>query len=338
MQGYQRIRKAQPSHEDVHVSRPLTNISVAYIQDATQYSASDIFPVVPVNKKSDSYYIYTRADFLRDEAEERAPSTESAGGGYGLSTASYNCTTYAYHKDIDRETRANSDPGLNPDRDATEFVTSKMLIRREKNWVDTYWGTSIWGTDIDIDAATEQWFTITGSVYAGSPLKDIQVGVRKIQSSTGFKPNLLVLTPDVWDVLRLHPDILERLKYTSRESASLAMFAGLVELPRVIVLESVFNSAVEGAGEATDFTVNSGGFNEAAALFHVASRPGLLTPSAGYTFTWNGLLGANARTGMSMSKMPVPLIKADRIEGEMSWDQKIVSADLGYFMHNTIVA
>jgi hypothetical protein len=340
MQGYQRIRKAQPAVQDVHVSRPLTNISVAYIQDQSQYSASDIFPVVPVNKKSDQYYIYTRADFLRDEAEERAPATESAGGGYGLSTASYACTTFAYHKDVDDETRANSDAGLNPDRDATEFVTQKMLIRREKNWIDTYWGTSIWGTDIDIDSASTNWFTISTAAYSGSPLSDIQIGVRKIQSSTGFKPNLLVMTPDVWDVLRLHTDVLERIKYTSRDSVSLEAFAALVELPRVIVLESVFNSAVEEAagGEATDFTVNSGGFNEALALFHVARRPGLLTPSAGYTFTWNGLLGSNARTGMAMSKMRMGQIKSDRIEGEMSWDQKIVSNDLGYFMHNTIVA
>lgn len=329
-----RVRKAQPTQNDVHVSRPLTNISVAYLQEASSYSASDIFPTVAVNKKADSYYIYTRADFLRDEAEERAPGTESAGGGYGLSTASYNCTKYAYHKDVDDDTRANSDSPLRPDQDATEFVTEKMLIRREKNWVDTYWGTSIWGTDIDIENASVDW-KVSGT-FGGSPLGDIQVGVRTIQGATGKKPNLLVLTPTIWDVLRLHPEILDRLRYTSRESASLAMFAGLVELPRVIVLESVFNSAVEGATESTGFTVESNSFVDACALFHVAPRPGLMTPSAGYTFTWNGLLGSNAKTGTRIKKFRMEEIESDRIEGEMAWDQKIVSSDLGYFMHDCI--
>ncbi len=330
MQSYTRIRKASPTQNDVHVSRPLTNISVAYLQDASQFVASDIFPVVPVNKKSDQYFVYTRADFLRDEAEERAPGTESAGGGYGLSTASYNCVKYAYHKDIDDDTRANTDSPLNPDRDATEFVTMKMLIRREKNWVDSYWNTGIWTQNTDLTAT--KWSA------GNDPLGDIQTAVRLVQSSTGFKPNLFVLTPDVWDVLRLHADVLERIKYTSADSVSLASFANLIELPRVIVLEAVFNTAPEdtAGSESTNFVVESTSHADACLLLHVAARPSLLTPSAGYTFTWNGLLGANARTGTRIKKMRMEPIESDRIEAEMAWDQKVVSADLGHFLHNVI--
>src|SRR5688500_13947638 len=107
----------QPTVSQVHVNGPLTNISVAYIQDQSVFIASRVFPIVPVEKKSDVYYSYTKNDWFRDEAAPRAPSTESAGSGYNVNAdSSYNCKRHAIHKDIDDEVRANFDNPLNPDR------------------------------------------------------------------------------------------------------------------------------------------------------------------------------------------------------------------------------
>ena len=66
----------QPSNSQVHVDRPLTNISIAYQQSATQFVAGRAAPTVSVAKKSDSYFQYNRADFYRDEMKKRAPATE----------------------------------------------------------------------------------------------------------------------------------------------------------------------------------------------------------------------------------------------------------------------
>jgi hypothetical protein len=70
----------QPTLQDVHVNRPLTNISVAYLQEAAgvEFVADKAFPAVPVENKSDLYYTYARADFNRDEMQKRALSAESA--------------------------------------------------------------------------------------------------------------------------------------------------------------------------------------------------------------------------------------------------------------------
>jgi hypothetical protein len=76
----------QPTQGSVHVNRPLTMISVAYMQDQAEFIADKVFPVVPVDKQSDLYYVYTKNDWFRDEAKPRAAGTESAGGGYNLST------------------------------------------------------------------------------------------------------------------------------------------------------------------------------------------------------------------------------------------------------------
>jgi len=178
---------AQPTAQAVHaVDVPLTNISTAYIQSQTNFIADKVFPVVPVEKQTDKYYTYTKNDWFRDEAQPRADGTESAGSGYGLSTASYSCDLYAIHKDIGYQARNNADAGINLDRDATEFVTQRLMLRREIQWVSDYFTTSVWGTD---STPSNLWSAYTTS----DPIDDIETGKSAILSVTGFEPNTLVL-------------------------------------------------------------------------------------------------------------------------------------------------
>ena len=58
----------QPSVNNVHIDAILTNISVAYLQNTNNFIADKVFPVVPVDKKSNIYFKYTKDDWFRDEA------------------------------------------------------------------------------------------------------------------------------------------------------------------------------------------------------------------------------------------------------------------------------
>ena len=162
----------QPSQTDVHVDAILTNISIAYIQKAANFISQKVFPVVPVDKQSDKYFKYNKADWFRDEAELRADATESAGSGYTLATDFYYAPVYAFHKDVGDQVRANTDNPLDPDRDATQFVTQRMMLRQEIQWVSDYFKTGVWGTDVVGGTAFVQW-----NDYAGSdPIEDIELG------------------------------------------------------------------------------------------------------------------------------------------------------------------
>ena len=91
----------QPTRSQVHaIDVPLTNVSTAYWQDDDQFIATKVFPVIPVEHKTDKFYTYTKADWFRDEAKPRADASESAGSGWGMSTGSYSCDVFALHKDI----------------------------------------------------------------------------------------------------------------------------------------------------------------------------------------------------------------------------------------------
>lgn len=311
----------QPTSTQVHTDAILTNISTAYAQNASNFIASKVFPIVPVEKQTDKYYTYTKNDWFRDEAKQRADATQSAGSGYGLSTASYSCDVFAFHKDIGYQARANADSPLNLERDATEFVTQRLMLRQEVQFQTDAFATGIWGTTVTGGSNFTKW-----SDYSGSdPITDVETGKATILTNTGFEPNTLVLGYNTFRYLKHHPDIVDRFKYTSAASITEDMLGQIFGVPRVLVAKAVkaTNIEAETAVYAMAMTATS------ALLCYVNPNPGLLAPSAGYTFTWRGVsdgLGQN----IGIRVIPMLAERCDRVEGEVAFDNKIVGADLGY--------
>ncbi len=334
----------QPSRGDVHVNRPLTNISIAFMQANENFVADRAFPNLPVQKQSDTFFTYERGEFNRDEMRERAPATESAGGTYKLGTDTYFAKTFAFHKDIPDQVRANADDPINLDSEATQFVTLKGLIKREIRWRTAFFTPGdpgdTWTFDVDGVSTGETAaasFDPTSAANndkrhwndaASTPIEDIRQGKRFVLGETGFRPNILVLGRSVYDTLLDHPDIVGRLdrgQTTGPAMASRDSLAALFEVEEILIMDAIINTAAEGAVAVHSFI---GGKN-ALLAFRPAS-PGLLTPSAGYTFSWVGLLGSTTN-GLRIRRKRLDKEDADRIEADMSFDQKLISADLGYF-------
>jgi hypothetical protein len=312
----------QPTQSDVHVDAILTNISVAYLEAADRFVAGRVFSQIPVQKQTDKYFTYSQADFMRDQVQPRADGTQSAGTGYSLSTASYSCDVYALHKDIGDQTRANSDAPLDPDMDATRFLSQQMLIRQEREWAASAFATGIWDTD-----------TTPGTLWSAAsstPIADIETGKNTVLSATGYVPNTLVMSYAVFSALMDNSDITDRIKYTSQDSVSPELLARVFNVDRVLIMSSIYNSAAEGA-TASYSQIG----DKDALLCYVAPNPGLMVPSAGYTMVWSGI-SAGLGTSSAISRFRLDELRADRIEIEAAWDTKIVSSALGYFFSNVV--
>ena len=327
---------SQPTAGDVHVNRPLTNIAIAYFQDASDFIADSVFPNIPVSKQSDAYWTIPRDAFNRDEMKIRAPGTESAGGGYEVDpNNTYYAHVRAFHHDIPDQVRSNTDSPLSADNQAAQLVTQKALINREVNWASRYFITGVWGTDITgVPGAPgagqiQQWDQATST-----PIEDIRLYKRTMKEATGFEPNTLVLGRHVVDVLYDHPDIIDRIKYgqTPGNPANVTTndLAMLFKIPRILVGNAIQNTAKEGAAEASSFI-----FGKAALLCHAASSPGLMIPSAGYSFSWTGFLAAG-NMGIRIKRFRMEHLESDRVEIQSAYDQKVVSADLGIFFDQAV--
>lgn len=329
---------------EVHVSRPLTNLSIAYLQTQNSFVAGQVFPNVSVQKQADIYYKYPRDAFNRNGMRRRAPNTQSAGTDYAVTTDTYYCVVWALHHDISDDVRANVDDQINPDRDATNLLTMQGLINREAAFVAKYFAGGIWtGGDYDgVAAAPATGQFIQWDQATSTPIEDVRAYATNVQERTGgFRPNTLVLGRRVLDKLIDHPDLIDRIKYSGGVSPSqpaivnMQALAALFEVNRVVVMNGVANSANEGATESNAFL---GGKH--ALLVYAAPSPGVMMPSAGYTFVWTNRVGASAASqGFVISKFRrAPEYKADRVEVEAAYDQKLVAADLGVFLENAVAA
>lgn len=328
----------QPIITQVHVDAALTNIAVAYSQDNSAYVADKVFPIVPVEHRSDKYFVYRQGDWFRDEAQLRADATESAGSGYNLDTQSYLAEEWALHQDIGEQIRSNADPAVDVDVAATKILMQKMLIRRDRFFVSKYMTTGVWGTD-NTGTAGGTPGTTTPAFWNddanGDPFTDIANGQQTILQNTGFEPNVLLMSFPVYQALRKHPLVIDRIKYTSPAYAGKItpqLLAEAFDIDRVVVSKAVYNSAAEGATNSFSFVAP-----KSALLVHTPSSPGLMIPAAGYIFAWSGFTNQNTM-GIKVSQIPMPWrgLGTVRTEASMAFDMQVVASGLGYYFSGIV--
>ena len=318
----------------VHIDAPLTNLTIAYVQDQNNFVADKVFPTVSVERQSDKYYEYDRANMNRSgDVKKLAPRTEVNRIGQKVSNTSYFADVYGLGMDFDQQTIANEDTALDIRASGAQTLTTRLLIHREEQFAATFFAAGVWGTQT---TPANLWSDYTNS----TPLVDVTTASRTMQlKSGGFKPNTMVVGKEVRDVLVNHPKVLARLNGGSTvQNPALVtdnMLAQIFEVENFYVMEAVQNTAVEGVAESNAFI---GGKH--ALLVHGPKNAGLMVPAAGLTFAWNTLEGVN-NLGVTVESFSDDALKrqqvAEHIQVKMSYDMKVTGADLGYFF-NTVVA
>ena len=315
----------QPDFRQVHpVDVLLTNFSLAYIQDLSNFIADKAAPSIPSEKMTGKYLTYTKADWFRDEARERGDSMESAGSGYNLGTANYNTVLRAIHKDIGDVVRANADSMINLEREAAMFCAHRIAMSRELDWQTTFFTSTPWDNSVTGTTDFVKWSTGESS----DPITDIELGKETILQNTGFVANTLILGHKAFRILRHHPDIVDRYKYTSSNVVTEDLLGAIFGVDRVLVARGIKNTAIENATASYSFVQTSAD----ALLAHVNPNPGLLSATAMATYVWTGVSdGMGVEVGTV--QFPIPELGRNhvRVESQIAFDHVVVASDLGYF-------
>lgn len=328
----------------VHLDVPLTNLTLAYAQPADGFIADKVFPIVDVDRQSNKYYIYDRENFNRSgNRRPLAPGTEVEEVGMSISNDNYYADVFGLGTSFDEQTLANEDAALEIRAAQAQMLTTQLMVDREKDFVTKFFSDNIWGTnwdgvanaDNDTAAEVTNWDDYTNS----TPIVDVRRLARTIQlKSGGFKPNTMVVSKQVRDVLVDHPDILARLNggatVTNTALITDAKLAEIFEVERFFVMEAIENTAAEGATESNAFI----GGNHVL-LCYTPSSAGLMSPAAGLTFAWNSIPGAS-RLGITVESFTGDFLRikqiAEKIQVKMAYDMKIVGADLGGFINSVL--
>jgi len=269
-----------PTASDVHVDAALSDLAIA--AGAQQYVWDQLAPVVPVEKQSDKYFVFNDDDFRRNEAAIRAPGTVAQRGGYQISTDTYYCDDYAFGQQIVNEVERNADGPINPERDATMYVTEATNRAIEIQWVSEVFVASVWDTDVTGASSTNTNQVIYWSTYATStPIQDVREYADAIQLATGMRPNRLALGRQVLSELMDHPDIVDRLPVGAMRDVTLAHLAQLLDVEQIVVGSASYNTASK-----FETASNSFAWGKNALLYYAPSSPSITTPSALYSFRW----------------------------------------------------
>ncbi len=317
----------------VHLDQPLTNLTLAFVQDQNNFIADKVFPVVGVDRQSDKFYTYDRDNMNRTgDVKALAPRTEVNRIGMSISNSSYYADVYGLGMDFDQQTLANEDTVLDIRAAGAQTLTTRLMIHREEQFATNFFSAGLWGTD---NTPGNLWSDYTNS----TPIADVTNARRTMQlKSGGFKPNTMVVGKEVRDILINHPKILARLNggatVTNTALITDAKLAEIFEVENFYVMEAVKNDSVEGVAESNSFI---GGKN--ALLVHGPANAGLMTPAAGLTFAWNSVPGAN-NLGISVESFSDDALKrvqvAEQIQVKMAYDMQVTGADLGYFFEAVV--
>ena len=305
---------------EVHVDSALSAVSIAYAQDANSFVANRVFGTVPVQHLSNKYHVFDKANWLRSEAGVRGSGSPTRGGNFTMSQGTYSCLEYGFHMDVDDTVARNADAGVDILTSATQYVTEKLLQKRDQVFAAAAFTTGIWTgstSGSDITPGTK-W-----SASGGTPIKDIADQQAAVHSKTGRKPNCLLLGKDVMSSLSDSDDILDRVKYTQRGVVTEDLLAALFGVDEVIVAGSIVNTELEGATAAYAPVFDA----DDALLFYKPANPGLLTPAAGYMFQFQDMRTLRYRIDQNHS---------ERIETLSAFDFKVTGADLGVFFDECV--
>lgn len=321
-----------PTASQVHVDYALSDLSVAYLQEKPPISDL-IFPRVTVDHQSNKYFLWNKGDFMRDNAQKRAPGTRAAQIKLGLTTDNYFADQYAEEYPVPDEVVANEDAAIQLKQTGTRVITSQIGIRKDRAFAADFCKTGVWGTDITgVAAAPGASQTLQWNDATSDPATDIQTAMETILNATGDIDGLtykLLIGSSVRASLRNHPDAIDRIKYVEKADVSAvdAIMSAWLGVDTLLVGRRRYTTSIE---DQTD--TFAAVFGKIALLVAVPDAPGLNVPSAGYTFEWS----EPGRGPMYVEEYRWEENKEDRIRGITYFDQKAVATPLGYFFASII--
>ena len=313
-----------PTTNNVHIDAPLSNLAIGFVP--TRTIVQDIFPIVPVPKQSDLYFIYDKGDFFRVPDTRRAEKTKGTKVDFSVSSDSYRARNYALVREIANETLANADNPLRIRDKSSKMIIDLLALDWEKRVASVISSGSNVGSFTTL-SGTGQWSDFANS----DPINDVEVGKEAVRSTTGLMPNLAIVPQAVWTKLKQHPDLIDRVKYTKGgfiEPEQLSQFFGI---PKILIPQTIENTGSPGL---TDTFADVWGKN--VVLAHVAApSPSGEEPSLGYTFRWTSpLLGSRP---MAVERWPDPDNGGfENIRVQLYQDEKITASELGYVIASAV--
>lgn len=263
------------SNQASYIDQALTNVSTAWLNQDSDFISGLIFPEVIVKKPTFQVGKYGKDSLIIPSSSVRAGEAKAKRVTLTRGYDTYGpLNEHALSDVVTREDYQLTDDPFEPESDAVENIHQKMALVDEADLAAQLSDTAIITQNTTL-SGTAQW-----SDSNSNPFQDIKTGA----ATAKFKKyNTLFMGSDVYDNLILHPELLDRIKWSQTgvitEEAMLALFRPF-GITRIVVGRAQANTGKEGVGADTFSSV----WGKNAWLGYVTPRPGRKEINGGYKF------------------------------------------------------
>lgn len=260
-----------PLPAQIHRDKALENISVAFRN--ARLIAGQLSPSVPVKHESDLWFTYSREQLILPQTL-RGNGAVSNEIDYTVSTTTYVLNAHGLKQLVTDRDRANADPAIKPDVDATETLTERILMRREADLLTLIGTAANWANTTSLTST----FAWSANTTLSNPIAFVDSAASAIALASGKQPNVVALDDRTFRAAKEHTSTVDRIKYTSPESVGPALLARMFTVDDVLVSGAIQNTGPELLSETMAFMMT-----DAAWVGYVERSPGLKKASALYT-------------------------------------------------------
>lgn len=298
----------------------MTGVAQKYIVDARNFAAKRLFPVFRSGEQSAKYYVLNEENLLNIPRNiQRAPGTNWSRALMKVSDDSYSTIQYGHEEPVDDRERRKYATYFDADAAATRRATNVVIINAEIR-VKTK------ATDAAVPTSTPA----TKWNAAGSdPIADVDTAKTNIVKNCGMEANILVTNRDVFNVLKEHTKVLDKIKYSERGIITQDILAAVFGVEEFVVAGALENTAQEGQAITPNFI-----WGDIVILAHRESAQDLMLPNFGRTFAWVG--GEVGAEGVAVQSYREDPISSDVHRVFEDVDEKLVGAKAGYHISDVL--
>lgn len=238
-----------------------------------------LFPLVAVAQRAGRVLQFGKESF-RSYVTQRAPGQNVARIQYGYASNPYALADHALAGIVPIELlqEAAAVPGVDLGVGAIQMVQDVIGLRQEIEQATLARNAALYGGQTITLSGTTQFSDFVNS----DPFGVLQTAITTIRQKVGLRPNTVVFGAAVWDILKFHPKLTDRFKYTGRDSITLEMMGNLLE-----VKQCARGDAVSASG-AADALSDVWGKDIVLAYTQISGVANWGLPSYGYTYELAG--------------------------------------------------
>jgi hypothetical protein len=302
---------------DLHVDQLLSQIAINYRPSGM--IGDQVFPIVPVQKETDSYPVFNRGEAFAIEKTIRTRTTEAYRVTRSVSSAQYAVKNYALAHDTPIEDRANMDAAWQFELEAGQarYLQDKLMLDMDRRILST----AVAGVSTTFVCGSS-WIAASNP---GDPFSMIVQAAEHIKATTAQNPNSIIFGWRALQWARRNINMRNLVNGTNNGGGILsrAQIQNALEMERMLAAEAFYNPSNENK-TATFSTVFPA---DAVMIYYAPTAPSRETPSFGYCFRWT-----SPELGTPMAVIRHPFESRTRVDGiELQYyqDERITGSEYG---------